>query len=58
MEKERWKIRLCVLLVTIVAIIVGVIYYLQYLRPVELTEGTLISIIEDVGEGKNYYDVE
>ncbi len=56
MEKERWKVRLCVIIVTIMAILVGFIYYLECLRTSELTEGMLISIIEDVGEGRCYYD--
>ena len=58
MEKERWKVRMCVIVVAIAAIIVGIIYYLQYMRPTELTEGILISIIEEAGEGMDCYDVE
>ena len=58
MEKERWKVRMCVIVVALAAVIVGIIYYLQYMRPAELTEGVLISIIDDVGEGMDYYDVE
>lgn len=58
MERERWKVRMCVIIVTVVAIIVGCVYYLQCLRPVELTEGMLISIMKDVGEGMYYNDIK
>ena len=58
MEKERWKVRLCVIIVTIVAIIVGFVYYLEFLRPDDLSKGMLISIMEDVGGERIYYDVE
>lgn len=55
MEKEKWKIRLCVLLVVLIAIVVGLIYYLQYIRPTNLTEGVLISIMGELPEGLESY---
>lgn len=58
MEKERRKVRMCVLIVLIAAIITGFIYYWQKLRPVEITEGVLISIMGEVGEGTPEYESE
>lgn len=50
MEKAKWRIRLCLILVVLVAVVVGVIYYWQNLRPVEISEGVLISIMGEVEE--------
>lgn len=58
MVKERWKVRLCVGIVLLAAIITGFIYYWQKLRPVEITEGVLISIMGEVPEGAAEYESE
>lgn len=58
MEKEKRKIRACVLIVLMAAVITGFIYYWQRIRPVEITEGVLISIMGEVGEGQSSYESE
>lgn len=51
MEKARWRIRFCLLIVVLAAVITGFIYYWQNIRASEITEGVLITIMGEVGEG-------
>ena len=58
MERERWKIRVCLFVVIVIAFITGLVYYWQKIRPAEITEGVLISIMGEAPEGLEEYGAE
>lgn len=45
MEKARWRIRICLLIVVAAAVCVGAVYYWQNIRTSEVSEGVLITVM-------------
>lgn len=52
MEKARWRIRICLLIVVLAAVLVGTVYYWQNIRSSEISEGVLITIMGEIPEGQ------
>lgn len=48
MEKARWRIRICLLVVVLAAILVGAVYYWQEVRMPGSSEGILITVTKGV----------
>lgn len=46
MEKGRWRIRICLLVVVIAAVLVGAFYYWQEVRMPDASEGILITAVK------------
>lgn len=47
MERARWCIRICLLIVVAIAVGVGVVYYWQERTIPETTEGVLITVVNE-----------
>lgn len=52
MERAKWRIRICLLVVVLVAVLVGVFYYWQEIRMPETSEGVLITVVRDTWKGE------
>lgn len=48
MEKARWRIRICLLIVVAAAVCVGGVYYWQNIRTPKASEGVLITVVSEL----------